>query len=130
MTRALSDSVHNAILRLLALLLALWGLVQLVQGLDAGGAFGKMGGVLWGIFVIWTAVGFWRRRGWAFLVVSVGLLVSFLTGLIGLIRAIDAGEGAKAKAIALLATIVLIGYLGRWPMERRFRPHLDTAAHG
>jgi hypothetical protein len=28
-----------------------------------------------------------------------------------------------------LATIVLIGYLGRWPMERRFRPHLDVPGH-
>jgi hypothetical protein len=129
MVRLVSDSTHNAILKLLALLLGLRGLVYLIEGLDRGGAFAKIWAVVFGIFVIWTAVGFWRRRGWAFLVVSVGLLLSFLTGVVTFIMAVDRGEGVRGHAVALLATIVLIGYLGRWPMERRFRPHLDVPGH-
>jgi hypothetical protein len=124
-----SESIHNAILKLLALLLGLWGLVCLIEGLDRGGAFGKIWAVAVGLFVIWTAVGFWRRRGWAFLVVSVGLLLSFLSGVVTLIIAVDRGEGVRARAVALALTIVLIGYLGRWSIERRFRPHLDARHH-
>jgi hypothetical protein len=121
----LSDSVHNALLKLLAILLGLWGLVQLIEGLDRAGAFWKIGAVVWGMLVIVTAVGFFRMRGWAFLLVSVGLLGAFFLNLIRLLLAIDRHEGAKDRAFWFVATIVLIGYLGRWSMERRFRPHLD-----
>jgi len=125
----LSDSIHNAILKVLALLLGLWGLVELIEGLDRPGPFGKIGGLLWGALVILAAVGFFRMRGWAFLLVSVGLLGSFFTNLIALLIAIDRGEGARGRAFWFVATIVLIGYLGRWSMERRFRPHLDAPSH-
>ena len=125
----MSESLHNAVLKLLAILLGLWGLVQLIEGLDRGGAFSKIGAVIWGILVIVTAVGFFRMRGWAFLLVSVGLLASFFITLIHLILAMDRGEGAKGKAFWFVLTIALIGYLGRWGMERRFRPHLESAAH-
>ncbi|MFI5402386.1 MAG: hypothetical protein ACHQ1G_05575 [Planctomycetota bacterium] len=125
----MSDSIHNAVVKILALLLGLWGLVQLVEGLDAAAWYGKIGAVLWGAVVVVTAVGFFRMRGWAFLLVSVGLLGSFFTNLIGFLTAIDRGEGAKDRAFWFVATIVLIGYLGRWSMERRFRPHLDAAPH-
>jgi len=125
----LSDSIHNAILKMLALLLGLWGLVELIEGLDRPGPFGKIGGVLWGALVILAAVGFFRMRGWGFLLVSVGLLGSFFANLVALLMAIDRGEGAKDRAFWFVATIVLIGYLGRWSMERRFRPHLDSGGH-
>lgn len=125
----MSDSIHNAILKMLALLLGLWGLVELIEGLDRPGPFGKIGGVLWGALVILAAVGFFRMRGWGFLLVSVGLLGSFFANLVALLMAIDRGEGAKDRAFWFVATIVLIGYLGRWSMERRFRPHLDSGGH-
>jgi len=124
-----SDSIHNAIVKLLAILLGLYGLVHLVGGLDRAGAFSKMGAVLWGILVIVTAVGFFRMRGWAFLLVSVGLLGSFFATLVGFIMAVDRGEGVRSHALCFVLTIALIGYLGRWNMERRFRPHLDTPDH-
>lgn len=125
----MSESLHNAILKILAVLLGLYGLVRLIEGLDRSGAFGKIGAVLWGILVIVTAVGFFRMRGWAFLAVSVGLLGSFFATLVGFIIAVDRGEGAKSHAFWFVVTIVLIGYLGRWSMERRFRPHLDAHGH-
>jgi len=124
-----SDSFHNAAIKLLAILLGLWGLVQMVNGLDRSGAFGKITAVIWGILVIVTAVGFFRMRGWAFLLVSVGLLASFFVTLIEFLMAIDRGHDVKAHGLCFLATIALIGYLGRWSMERRFRPHLDTPSH-
>ena len=122
----MSDSFHNAILKTLGILLGLWGLTRMLEGLDHSGAFGKIGAVLWGILVIVTAIGFFRMRGWAFLLVSVGLLGSFFTNLISFIEAVDRGVGVKDRAFWFVVTIVLIGYLGRWSMERRFRPHLDT----
>jgi hypothetical protein len=122
-----SDSIHNAILKLLAILLGLWGLVQLIEGLDRAGALGKVSAVIWGILVVVTAIGFFRMRGWAFLLVSVGLLGSFFVTLVDLLMAIDRGEGAKGRAFCFVATIALIGYLGRWSMERRFRPHLESS---
>ncbi len=125
----MSDSIHNAILKVLALLLGFWGLVELIEGLDQPGAFAKMGALLWGALVILAAVGFFRMRGWAFLLVSVGLLASFFTNLVALLIAIDRGEGARGRAFWFVVTIVLIGYLGRWRMERRFRPHLESAGH-
>jgi hypothetical protein len=124
-----SDSFHNAALKLLAMLLGLWGLVQLIEGLDRPGAFGKITAVIWGILVVVTAIGFFRMRGWAFLLVSVGLLGSFFVTLIDLLLALDRGEGARGKAFCFLLTIALIGYLGRWSMERRFRAHLESAGH-
>lgn len=125
----MSDSTHNALVKILAILLGLWGLVEMVEGLDRSGAFGMIGAVVWGAVVIATAVGFFRMRGWAFLLVSVGLLASFFANLIGFILAVDRGEGAKDRALWFAVTIVLIGYLGRWSMERRFRPHLESAGH-
>lgn len=125
----MSDSIHNAIVKVLGILLALWGLVHMLDGIDHGGAFSKMGSVLWGILVIATAIGFFRMRGWAFLLVSVGLLGSFFANLVRFIEAVDRGEGVKDRAFWFVVTIVLIGYLGRWSMERRFRPHLDAHGH-
>lgn len=125
----MSDSIHNVIVKLLAILLGLWGLVQLIEGLDRAGAFPKIGAIVWGGLVIATAVGFFRMRGWAFLLVSVGLLAAFFVNLVTFITAIDRGEGVKGRGFWFVATIVLIGYLGRWGMERRFRPHLESASH-
>jgi len=124
-----SDSFHNAAIKLLAILLGLYGLVHLFDGLDHAGAFGKITAVIWGIVVIVTAVGFFRMQGWAFLLVSVGLLGSFFVTLVELLMAIDQGHNVKAHVLCFVSTIALIGYLGRWSMERRFRPHLDTSGH-
>lgn len=121
------DSIHNVILKLLAVLLGLWGLVRMIDGFDRTGAFSKMGAILCGILVIATAVGFFRMRGWAFLLASAGLLLSFFVNLVDLILAVDAGQGVKGRAFWFVITIVLIGYIGRWSIERRFRPHLDAA---
>ncbi len=125
----LSDSIHNALVKVLAILIGLWGLVQMVGGLDSAAWYGKIGAVVWGALVIATAVGFFRMRGWAFLLVSVGLLASFFTNLVAFIVAVDRGEGAKGRAFWFVLTIVFIGYLGRWSMERRFRPDVGSAGH-
>ena len=122
----MNEAIHHLILKLLAVLLAVFGLWYLIDGLATGGAFARIWAVVAGLFVIWTAVGFWRLRGWAFLLVSVALLVAFPVCLVRLLVAVDTGEGVQGRALFLVATIVLIGYLGRWGMERRFRPHLDA----
>ena len=46
-----------------------------------------------------------------------------------LLVALDRGEGAKGKAFCFVLTVALIGYLGRWSTERRFRPHLESSGH-
>jgi hypothetical protein len=124
-----SDSFHNAAVKLLAILLGLWGFVQMIDGLDRSGAFGKITAVIWGLVVVITAIGFFRMQGWAFLLVSVGLLASFFVTLVEMLMAIDQGHNVKAHILCFASTVALIGYLGRWKMERRFRPHLDTAGH-
>ena len=122
----MSDAAQNALLKLFAFLLGIFGLVSMVSGLDADGAFAKLWGVVLGGFIIVTAIGFWMMQGWAFLTVSVGLLLSFLTGVVQLLIAVDRGEGVSSRAMCLGVTILLIAYLGRWSMERKFRPHLDV----
>jgi hypothetical protein len=118
--------MHNAIAKALGLLIGLSGLVQLIEGLDRPGLWAKIFWILWGALVIAAGIGFFRMRGWAFLMVSVGLLGNFFVSLVQLLMAIDRGEGVRGKAVWFAATLVLIGYLGRWSMERRFRPHLET----
>jgi hypothetical protein len=118
--------MHNAIAKTLGVLIGLWGLVQLIEGLDRPGFWAKLFWIVWGVLVVVTAVGFFRMRGWAFLCVSVGLLGNFFVTLVTLLVAIDRREGVKEKAFWFVVAIALIGYLGRWSIERRFRPHLDT----
>lgn len=122
----MSESTHNVVLKLLAAGILVLGLHLFIDGLDAGGVFGKLLLVALGIFVVFVAVGFWKRRGWAFLAVSVGLLAGFFIHLIGFIKTFDHdSHGHGVAALLLVLNIALIGYLGRWSMERRFRPHLD-----
>ena len=121
--------MHNAILKALGTLIGLSGLIQLIDGLDRPGLWAKLFWIVWGTLVIAAGIGFVRMRGWAFLMVSVGLLGNFFVTLIHLLMAIDRGEGVKGRAFWFVVTIVLIGYIGRWSMERRFRPHLETAGH-
>jgi hypothetical protein len=120
-----SEKTQDVLLKLLACALGLWGLVYLVEGLDASGVFAKLWALVAGIFVMATAVGFWKRRGWAFLMVSVGLLVGFLLSFVRLLLAFDTGEGLGGPFLRFLVILALIAYLGRWSIERRFRPHLD-----
>jgi hypothetical protein len=122
------DTTHDILIKVIAALLGLAAIVRIANSLAGdGGVFSKAFWLLAGLFYLVTAVGFWRYKGWAFLVVSVTLLVNFLTRLVGFILAIDRGDGtAGGYAMSVVITIVLIGYLGRWSMERRFRPELDV----
>jgi hypothetical protein len=119
-----SDKTHDVILKILAILLGLRGFIFMVAGLGDAGVFYTLFQLAFGAFWICAAVGFWRYRGWAFLVVSVTLLVSFMVYWIRLLIAFDRGTGIGQTAAALVVVIALIGYLGRYRMERRFRPHL------
>ena len=57
----------DALTKLLALLIGIkYGVVFLFSG---AGSFGVLLHWAWGIFMICVAVGFWKQRGWAFLVV-------------------------------------------------------------
>ncbi|MHC4972417.1 MAG: hypothetical protein ACYTG3_08795 [Planctomycetota bacterium] len=122
----MSDKTHNAILKTLAVLIGLDGFIFMVAGLGDAGVFYTLFQLAFGAFWICVAVGFWRYRGWAFLSVSVALLVSFMVFWIRLLIAVDRGEGIGTTALTLVVVIALIAYLGRYRMERRFRPHLDA----
>jgi hypothetical protein len=123
---AVSDKSHNVILKILAVLLGLDGFIFMVTGLGDAGVFYTLFQLAFGAFWICAAVGFWRYRGWAFLSVSVALLISFMVYWIRLLIAVDRGEGIGRMALMLVVVIALIAYLGRYRMERRFRPHLDA----
>ena len=123
----MSDKTHDVILKVLAVLIGLDGLVFMVGHLGDAGVFYTLFQLAFGAFWICVAVGFWRRRGWAFLSVSVALLVLFMVNWIRLLIAVfDRGTGIAAATFWLVVVIALIGYLGRYRMERRFRPHLDA----
>ena len=125
-----SDRAHNTLLDLLAVGLGLGGIYVLadivVFGEESG--FGFFRQFLVGLFVLAVARGFKRRKGWAFLVVSVGLLVGWMVQMIRAIVLFDVGgaELAEPTVISFIVITALIAYLGRWSMERRFRPHLDV----
>jgi len=121
-----SDKTHNVILKILAILIGLDSLGFMFGGLGEAGVFYTLFQLAMGAFGICVAVSFWRYRGWAFLVVSMALLVAFMVYWIRLLIAVDRGDGIARTALALVAVIALIGYLGRYRMERRFRPHLDA----
>jgi hypothetical protein len=125
-----SERAHNLILDLLAALLGLGGLYVLAEVLLFGeeSGFGILRQLLAGVLILAVARGFKRRNGAAFLAVSVGLLIGWLVELIRAIVLIEESGFAAAKTTVLswLLITLLIGYLGRWSMERRFRPHLDV----
>jgi len=125
-----SERAHNLILDLLSALLGLGGLYVLAEVLLFGeeSGFGILRQLLAGVLILAVARGFKRRSGAAFLAVSVGLLIGWLVELIRAIVLIEESGFAAAKTTVLswLLITLLIGYLGRWSMERRFRPHLDV----
>lgn len=125
----MSDSQHDFLIKLLAIALFIWGLVWTADGLKGDGAFWKAFVVIRGLVVLATAIGFARYRGWAFLLVSVGLLYAFLAALIQFILTFDTGGDKMGAFWKVALVIALIGYLGNWNMERRFRPHLDDHHH-
>ena len=126
----MSERAHNLILDLLSALLGLGGLYVLAEVLLFGeeSGFGILRQLLAGVLILAVARGFKRRSGTAFLAVSVGLLIGWLVELIRAIVLIEESGFAAAKTTVLswLLITLLIGYLGRWSMERRFRPHLDV----
>jgi hypothetical protein len=121
------DTTHDIIIKVLAVLFGLGAIIRIANSFAGdGGVFSKAFWLLAGLFYLVTAIGFARYKGWAFLVISVSLLIGFLTRLVGFILAIDRGDGtAGGYAMSIVITVCLIGYLGRWSMERRFRPELD-----
>jgi len=120
-----SDKVHDLLIKLIAIVIGIQGLFTFFGAFGADGVFGVLFTLLLGVVILATAVGIWRYRGWAFLLVSVVLLFGFLYYFVEFIRALD-GQGSVSAALTMLILdIVFIGYFGRWSMERRFRPHLD-----
>ena len=122
----MSDRVHNFLLTLIGVGTGLYALTLLGGAFsgDAGG-FAKLWSFLYALFVGAVAVGFIKRQGWAFLVFSVGLLGAWLYEMVLGIVAYCDEQPYAGHAFCFVLVTVLIGYLGRWSMERRFRPHLD-----
>lgn len=122
----MKDRVHNFLLSLIGVGIGLYALTTLGGAFfgDATG-FAKLTGVLYGLFTAVVALGFLKRRGWAFLVVSVGLLGGWLYEMVMGIVVYSNDQSPMVHVVCFTLITVLIGYLGRWPMERRFRPHLD-----
>ena len=92
---------------------------------DSGpGAFQKAFVVAAGLLILASAAGFVMYKGWAFILVSIGLLVGFLVTFIRFLLAFDhPDQPIVTAALPLLACIALIAFLGRWSVERHFRPN-------
>lgn len=113
--------------KLLAAALFFLGLLYLFGGAGAdAGLFSMLCHWAKAIFVMGTAVGFFKQRGWAFLVVSVGLLVGWFVSFIRFVLAFEGDQGLVGPLALVLVMMALIAWLGRWSMEKRFRPHLDS----
>ena len=125
------DRVHDVFLKLIAVLLAVLAVLFLATKVASGGLLRGVGVAFVTFVLLATALGFARYRGWAFLTVSVLLLGGWLYTFVRMVTAFDRGGWSNGRPylLSLVAIIVLIGYLGRWRMERRFRPHLDAAHH-
>ena len=122
----MNDRVHNFLLTLIGVGTGLYSLTLLGGAFSADvGGFAKLWSFLFALFVGAVAVGFIKRQGWAFLVFSVGLLGAWLYEMVLAIVAFSDEQPYATHAFCFLLTTFLIGYLGRWSMERRFRPHLD-----
>ena len=117
----------DAVNKLLAVVLFFLGLIYLVQG---AGAEAGLFSILWhwakSLFILATAIGFFKQRGWAFLVVSVGLLAGWFVSFIRFVLAFEGDQGVAGPLALVVVIMALIAWLGRWSMERRFRPHLDV----
>jgi len=123
---------QNFFLKAIALLIAVQAFGTLVDAFEDGVHVLRVFRNLVLAFVSFaTAVGFARFRGWAFLLVSVWLLWSWFGSFVGMIVAFNAGYSGLGKRLLvnLVLTMVFIGYIGRWKVERLFRPHLETDAH-
>jgi len=118
--------VHNFLLTLIGVGTGIYALT-LLGGAFSGdlSGFAKLRGFLIAVFVGAVAFGFIKRQGWAFLAFSVGLLGAWLYSMVVGIVAFSAEQPVGMHVFCFLLINVLIGYLGRWSMERRFRPHLD-----
>lgn len=117
----------NLINKLIAALLIVLGLIFLLSGAgDDAGLFGVLGHWALALLMIATGIGFWRGQGWAFLLVSIALLVEWFIFFIRILVAADKGESVTGPIVLLLLNMAVIAWLGRWSMEKRFRPHLDV----
>ena len=125
--RPVNDRIHNLFLGAIAISIGIAGLYLLQAAfLDGYGGFGMIALLFAAILKLAVARGFWKRKGWAFLLVSVSLLFAWMYELVLAIVETDHGGWADG-AIHVYAFILvnfLIGYLGRRSMEERFRPHL------
>jgi len=104
------------------------------SGWADAGVFGKGTRVLVCLVALASAIGFFTYQGWAFLVVSAGLLLGFFYTFIHYLLswdvALKGGEDERTYWLLLwLGVIALIGFVGRWSTERHFRPHLDVDHH-
>ncbi len=125
--------LHDVVLKGIALLIALLCIPVLGWGLGGGAGVGRaFCGLLATFVLLATAVGFARFRGWAFVLASVGLLFGWFVSFIRMITSFNAGDASAGKfwLAAWVGVMVLIGYLGRWKMERRFRPNLEAETGG
>ena len=89
----MKDTTHDILIKVIAVVLAIWTLAGMADRLAGdGGVFYKAFVLLGGAFFLLTAIGFALYKGWAFLVVSVGLLIGFLAEMVGFILAVDPGR--------------------------------------
>ena len=121
--------LHDLIIKVVGVLCAIGGLVRLYD-VFAGDDLLLMR-VIWfcvSLLLIGSGIGLVRYRGWAYLVFSALLLLSWIPVFMMMIIGFSTGDtgAGSAMAVQLVLIMAAIAYFGRWSMERRFRPHLDV----
>jgi len=123
-----SRAAQDIVVKIVTALVVVVAVMGLGDRLDAKpGVFGTLWAVAVFLFLLVTAIGFWRYQGWAFVVVSLGLLWGWVTNFIAMVAAFADGHGdvGRPHLFELAGITLIIALIGRWSMERRFRPHLD-----
>jgi len=116
---------RDAIVKLVAVVLILFGLSMMLDAFSGGhGFWGATGMVLLALLRLWIGVGLLRYRGWAFLLFSLLLIVRWFVMFTGMVVSFDGGgfSAGEPKLVWVLVITALIAIFSRWSMERHFRP--------
>ena len=79
------------------------------------------------LFSVLTAFALMKLRAWAWFVVTIGYLVSTFVHLVLVILSLAEGRSLLGPLFYTVFAGFSLWYLGRYAMERRFRPHLLDA---
>ncbi len=123
------SSLNNTLVVVIGVVVVVLGLLRISDmfAMDAN-VFYKAFILLYALVTIATGVGFIMKQGWAYTLLSVGVLCGFMVLSIQFVLAFDSpNKSILGAAVPLVLSMCVIAYLSNWNNERHFRP--QTADH-